>query len=98
MIYESPHPDVDVPEVSLPSFILDGAEERTGRPALIDGPRGRTTGLIKLHLGFLTPAVFRVALTHYAMRDEPKATHEVNNTLSCIELGLSGDAVRLEVE
>ena len=62
MIYESPHPDIDVPEVSLPSFILDGAEERTGRPALIDGPRGRTTGLTKLHLGFLTPAVFVLPL------------------------------------
>jgi acyl-CoA synthetase (AMP-forming)/AMP-acid ligase II len=42
MIYTSPHPDVDIPDVSLPSFILDGAEERAGRSALIDGPSGRT--------------------------------------------------------
>ena len=42
MIYESPHPDVDIPDVSLPSFILDGAEARADRPALIDGPSGRT--------------------------------------------------------
>jgi len=42
MIYTSPHPDVDIPEVSLPDFILDGAAEHADRPALIDGPSGRT--------------------------------------------------------
>jgi len=42
MIYTSPHPDVDIPDVSLPSFILNGATERADRPALIDGPSGRT--------------------------------------------------------
>jgi acyl-CoA synthetase (AMP-forming)/AMP-acid ligase II len=42
MIYESPHPDVDIPDVSLPSFILDGVADRADRPALIDGPSGRT--------------------------------------------------------
>jgi acyl-CoA synthetase (AMP-forming)/AMP-acid ligase II len=42
MIYTSPHPDVDIPEVSLPDFILEGAADRADRPALIDGPSGRT--------------------------------------------------------
>ncbi|MFB6231964.1 MAG: 4-coumarate--CoA ligase family protein [Salinibacter sp.] len=42
MIYTSPHPDVDIPEASLPSFILDEAADRADRPALIDGPSGRT--------------------------------------------------------
>jgi len=42
MIYRSPHPDVDVPDVSLSDFVLAGAAERGDRPALIDGPTGRT--------------------------------------------------------
>ena len=42
MTYRSPHPDVDIPEASLPSFILDDAADRADRPALIDGPSGRT--------------------------------------------------------
>jgi acyl-CoA synthetase (AMP-forming)/AMP-acid ligase II len=42
MVYTSPHPDIDIPDVSLPSFILGRAEERADRPALIDGPSGRT--------------------------------------------------------
>jgi acyl-CoA synthetase (AMP-forming)/AMP-acid ligase II len=42
MIYTSPHPDVDVPDQSLPSFILGGEDTRTAQPALIDGPTGRT--------------------------------------------------------
>jgi len=42
MIYESPHPNVDIPDVSLPAFILEDFEDRAARPALIDGPTGRT--------------------------------------------------------
>src|SRR5262245_56902397 len=42
MIYRSPHPDVDVPDVSLSDFVLAGAAESGDRPALIDGPSGRT--------------------------------------------------------
>jgi acyl-CoA synthetase (AMP-forming)/AMP-acid ligase II len=42
MIYASPHPDVDIPDVSLPAFILGGADRRAAQPALIDGPSGRT--------------------------------------------------------
>jgi acyl-CoA synthetase (AMP-forming)/AMP-acid ligase II len=42
MIYTSPHPDVDIPDVSLPDFILGEAGERADRSALIDGPSGRT--------------------------------------------------------
>jgi len=42
MIYTSPHPGVDIPEVSLPDFILEGAADRADRPALIAGPSGRT--------------------------------------------------------
>lgn len=42
MIYQSPHPDVEIPDVSLPSFITENVGERTSQPALIDGPTGRT--------------------------------------------------------
>jgi len=42
MIYSSPHPDVDIPNVSLPSFIMEDFDDRGTRSALIDGPTGRT--------------------------------------------------------
>jgi acyl-CoA synthetase (AMP-forming)/AMP-acid ligase II len=42
MIYRSPHPDVDIPEVPLSQFVLERADERADRPALVDGPSGRT--------------------------------------------------------
>jgi acyl-CoA synthetase (AMP-forming)/AMP-acid ligase II len=42
MIYRSPHPDVDIPDVPLSQFVLERADERADRPALVDGPSGRT--------------------------------------------------------
>src|SRR4051812_28823873 len=42
MIFESPLGDVTVPDVTLPAFVLEHAAERGDRPALIDGPTGRT--------------------------------------------------------
>jgi acyl-CoA synthetase (AMP-forming)/AMP-acid ligase II len=42
MIFRSPYPDVEIPERSLPSFVLERASELADRPALIDGPSGRT--------------------------------------------------------
>ena len=42
MIFESPLGDVAVPDVTLPAFVLEHAAERGDRPALIDGPTGRT--------------------------------------------------------
>ncbi len=42
MIFRSPLGDVAVPEVTLPAFVLEHAEARGDRPALIDGPSGRT--------------------------------------------------------
>jgi acyl-CoA synthetase (AMP-forming)/AMP-acid ligase II len=41
-IVHSPYPDVDVPDVSLPAFVLADAAQRAGKPALVDGPSGRT--------------------------------------------------------
>src|SRR5688572_6330895 len=48
MILRSPHPDVSIPDVALPAFVLAGAEARGGRPALIDGPSGRTLTFAQL--------------------------------------------------
>lgn len=56
MIHRSPFPDVEVPAVSLPAFVLADVEQRRDKPALIDGPTGRT-----LTYGQLAGAVARVA-------------------------------------
>lgn len=42
MIYRSPYPDVQIPLTSLPHFVLENAGSDWDRPALIDGPTGRT--------------------------------------------------------
>jgi acyl-CoA synthetase (AMP-forming)/AMP-acid ligase II len=42
VIFRSPYPDVDIPDVSLPEFVLAGAAALGSKPALIDGPTGRT--------------------------------------------------------
>src|SRR5262245_37305131 len=42
MIFRSHYPDVAIPETSLSSFVLARAAERGDKPALIDGPSGRT--------------------------------------------------------
>jgi len=42
VIFRSTYPDVDIPDVSLPAFVLKGATALGNKPALIDGPTGRT--------------------------------------------------------
>ncbi len=42
MIYRSPFPDVTVPEIPLHSYVFEHAHQRPDKPALIDGPSGRT--------------------------------------------------------
>jgi acyl-CoA synthetase (AMP-forming)/AMP-acid ligase II len=42
MVIASPFPDVSVPEKSLASFVLAGADERGDKPAIVDGLKGRT--------------------------------------------------------
>ena len=55
-VIRSPYPDVVIPEVPLPDYVLAGAGEYPDRPALIDGPSGRT-----LTFGQLAAGVRRVA-------------------------------------
>ncbi len=52
MIFSSPLPDVAIPEGDLTSVILGRADELSERPALIDGPSGRTLtfGELKAHV------------------------------------------------
>ncbi len=42
MIFRSPYPDVAIPEVALTPFVLRRSMELAEKPALIDGPSGRT--------------------------------------------------------
>ena len=42
MIHRSPFPDVTIPEVTLPAFVFQNADRWADKPALIDGPSGRT--------------------------------------------------------
>ncbi|HSJ45982.1 MAG TPA: AMP-binding protein [Euzebyales bacterium] len=56
MIHRSPFPDVEVPDVSLPAYVLRDVEAHADKVALIDGPSGRT-----LRYGQLGGAVARVA-------------------------------------
>ncbi len=42
MLFTSPFPDVAIPEVPLTQFLFAAAATRAEKPALIDGPTGRT--------------------------------------------------------
>jgi acyl-CoA synthetase (AMP-forming)/AMP-acid ligase II len=55
-IVTSPHPDVQIPDVSLHELVLADAGRRADAPALVDGPSGRT-----LTYGQLAGGVRRVA-------------------------------------
>jgi 4-coumarate--CoA ligase len=42
MVFASPLPDVEIPDISLSDYVLARAEELGDKPALIDGASGRT--------------------------------------------------------
>src|SRR5258708_530624 len=42
------YPDVDIPEVSLTEFVLARAAARGNKPAIVDGPSGRTVTYAQL--------------------------------------------------
>lgn len=56
MIFHSPYPDVEIPDVTVHEYVLRRAAELGDKPALIDGPSGRT-----LTYGQLAGAVERMA-------------------------------------
>jgi acyl-CoA synthetase (AMP-forming)/AMP-acid ligase II len=51
MVFRSPLPDVTVPDVPLTPFVLQRASAFGDRPALIDGPSGRTITYTQLQQG-----------------------------------------------
>ena len=42
MIFRGPYPEVSIPEVSLTDFIFNSTDQIKDKPALVDGPSGRT--------------------------------------------------------
>src|SRR6187549_1950845 len=56
MIYRSPYPEVEIPDLPLTSVVLRHGERLANKPALIDGPSSRT-----LTYGQLADRVRRVA-------------------------------------
>ncbi|MGI9015962.1 MAG: 4-coumarate--CoA ligase family protein [Euzebya sp.] len=42
IIHSSPLPDADIPDMALTSYVLEHAADHPDKPALIDGPSGRT--------------------------------------------------------
>ena len=42
MIYKSPYPDRDLPDLPLTEVVLHRTEELSDKPAMIDGPGQRT--------------------------------------------------------
>jgi acyl-CoA synthetase (AMP-forming)/AMP-acid ligase II len=51
MIFKSPYPDVEIPRMGVAQFILESAAGRGDKPALIDGPTGRTITFAELEGG-----------------------------------------------
>ena len=51
MIHRSPYPDVEIPDLPFHEFVLSRAGEFGDKPALIDGPTGRTITFAQLHEG-----------------------------------------------
>ena len=51
MIYRCPDPEVEIPVTDVTSFVLGSATERGDKPALIDGPSGRTVTYAELVRG-----------------------------------------------
>ncbi|HUJ76062.1 MAG TPA: AMP-binding protein, partial [bacterium] len=48
MIFKSAHPDVPIPSVSVHDYVLRHAQRLGSKPALIDGPSGRTLSYAQL--------------------------------------------------
>ena len=43
MIYRSPEPDIKIPDLAMPEYVMGGAAARGDHPAFIDGATGETT-------------------------------------------------------
>jgi acyl-CoA synthetase (AMP-forming)/AMP-acid ligase II len=43
LIYRSPEPDIEIPDVAMPEYVLGGAAARGDHPAFVDGASGEIT-------------------------------------------------------
>jgi acyl-CoA synthetase (AMP-forming)/AMP-acid ligase II len=43
VIYRSPEPDIEIPDLAMPEYVLGGAAARGDHPAFIDGATGEVT-------------------------------------------------------
>jgi acyl-CoA synthetase (AMP-forming)/AMP-acid ligase II len=66
--FRGPFPDVAIPDRSVPDFVLDGAVARGDRPALVDGPTGRTLTYAQL-AGAVRAVASGLAARDFGTRD-----------------------------
>jgi acyl-CoA synthetase (AMP-forming)/AMP-acid ligase II len=48
VVFRSPYPDVEIPDIALPDFVFERAATFGDKPALIDGPTGRAISYTQL--------------------------------------------------
>jgi acyl-CoA synthetase (AMP-forming)/AMP-acid ligase II len=48
LIYRSPEPDIEIPDLAMPEYVMAGAAARGDHPAVIDGATGQTTTYAEL--------------------------------------------------
>ena len=89
MIFRGPYPDVTIPEVSITDFIFQGTGEFQDKPALIDGPSGRT-----LTYGEFEDAVRRTAAS-LAQKGFRKGEVFGIFSTNCPEFGVAFHAVAM---
>ena len=89
MIFRGPYPDVTIPEVSITDFIFQATGEFKDKPALIDGPSGRT-----LTYGQFEDAVRRTAAS-LAQKGFKKGDVFGIFSTNCPEFGVAFHAVAM---
>ena len=78
MIYRSPYPDADIPNVPLQDFLFEHAAKYTDKAALIDGPTGRA-----VTYGQLVGAVRRAAAPGWRRAGSARATSSPSTARTC---------------
>src|SRR5437764_3420206 len=89
MIFRGPYPEVSIPEVSLTDFIFNSTDQIKDKPALVDGPSGRTYSYAQFE-----EAVRRVA-SSLAKRGFKKGDVFAIFSTNCSEYGIIFHAVAM---
>jgi acyl-CoA synthetase (AMP-forming)/AMP-acid ligase II len=87
MIIKGPYPDVEIPEIALTPLVMRRAKELPDKPALIDGPSGRTITYSQL--------ADSIAIVAYNLRQRGFKKGEVFGILSpnCPEYAIAFHAI-----